>query len=320
MGVTPLFIFSLPRSGSTLLQRLIASHPAVSTTSEPWLLLPLLHMLRPEGTYSTYGHQKAVIALKDYAAALPGGDAELRAVIHDTVLDLYGRASRNSSSYFLDKTPRYHVISREIMELFPEGRFIFLWRNPLATVASMLERTAPGGRWNLYLRRFDLYDGLEQLVATWREYGEQAAAIRFEDLIAQPEKTMRQVCDYLELPYRASLLEDFSKARPPGHMGDVSKYVGLSTEPLDKWKSILANPIRVYWARRYLRRIDRQLQVMGYSPAALQSDLDEIPLTLRYVVSDLIRGSYGVVWSLFEPHLFKAKLARGQIHRALGHQ
>src|SRR5919107_2181016 len=40
---TPLFLLSLPRSGSTLAQRILAAHGGIATTSEPWILLPYLY-------------------------------------------------------------------------------------------------------------------------------------------------------------------------------------------------------------------------------------------------------------------------------------
>ena len=45
MSIRPIFIFSAPRSGSTLLQRVLAAHTQVATASEPWILLPLLSPL-----------------------------------------------------------------------------------------------------------------------------------------------------------------------------------------------------------------------------------------------------------------------------------
>jgi hypothetical protein len=41
---TPLFLLSLPRSGSTLAQRILAAHGGIATTSEPWILLPYLYV------------------------------------------------------------------------------------------------------------------------------------------------------------------------------------------------------------------------------------------------------------------------------------
>ena len=51
MAIKPIFIFSITRSGSTLLQRVIAAHEGVATVSEPWVLLPYLYTLR-EGAWS----------------------------------------------------------------------------------------------------------------------------------------------------------------------------------------------------------------------------------------------------------------------------
>ena len=41
----PIFLLSLPRSGSTLLHRMLASHPQVATLPEPWVPMPLFEKL-----------------------------------------------------------------------------------------------------------------------------------------------------------------------------------------------------------------------------------------------------------------------------------
>ena len=52
MSVTPVFIFSLPRSGSTLTQRVLTAHDGVASAAEPWVLLPLLQPLVPTAAVS----------------------------------------------------------------------------------------------------------------------------------------------------------------------------------------------------------------------------------------------------------------------------
>ena len=49
-------------------------------------------------------------------------------------------------AYFLDKTPPYAHFLPELLRIFPEAKFVALWRNPLAVVASIVE-TFCGGRW-----------------------------------------------------------------------------------------------------------------------------------------------------------------------------
>ena len=61
-----IFLLSLPRSGSTLLQRLISAHEDISSTSECWFLLPLIYMKKRYGTFSEYGSFEAYKSIEDY--------------------------------------------------------------------------------------------------------------------------------------------------------------------------------------------------------------------------------------------------------------
>jgi Sulfotransferase family len=140
MQLKPLFIFSLPRSGSTLLQRVLMSHSKISSTAEPWLLLPLLQMLKKEGTVTTYSHQNCQKAMVDIVSNMRGGKPEYNHLLKEFVESIYASTSKDGSVYFLDKTPRYYMIIPEIVELFPEAKFVFLFRNPVHVYASMLMR------------------------------------------------------------------------------------------------------------------------------------------------------------------------------------
>ena len=50
----------------------------------------------------------------------------------------YASDSDSDSIYFLDKTPRYYLILKELEQVFPDAKFIFLFRNPVQIYASML--------------------------------------------------------------------------------------------------------------------------------------------------------------------------------------
>src|SRR2546430_873315 len=132
----PIFLMSLPRSGSTLLQRLIAAHPQIATTSEPWVLLPVLSALRYSSSYADYSHSDASAAIADFCASLPSGDQSYFEAVRTFALELYAHASPRDAMYFLDKTPRYHLIAEELSRTFPDAKYVFLWRHPLSIVAS----------------------------------------------------------------------------------------------------------------------------------------------------------------------------------------
>src|SRR5680860_1089325 len=138
-AVSPLFLMSLPRAGSTLLQRVLAAHPAISTCSETWLLLPLVLALREQGIYTGYSHQTARRALAAFCAELPDGEQSYLDAVAAMATSMYHQASDPGAESFLEKTPRYHLIVDEILRMFPTTRPVVLWRNPLAVVASVQE-------------------------------------------------------------------------------------------------------------------------------------------------------------------------------------
>ncbi|NBC82494.1 MAG: sulfotransferase, partial [Bacteroidetes bacterium] len=144
--ITPLYIFSIPRSGSTLLQRILSSHAQISTKPETWFLLPLLYMTKDEGVLAEYGYSKFRNGFEDFRKDLKYYNDHLK----DFILKNYKDSSDNQAVYFIDKTPRYSLISDKIIDLFnDEAKYIFLWRNPLSVASSMIESWG-GGKWNLY--------------------------------------------------------------------------------------------------------------------------------------------------------------------------
>jgi hypothetical protein len=60
------FIISLPRSGSTLLQRILATRADFVTLSESWLLLPQIGLLFDEGIYAEYNQKLAITAITEF--------------------------------------------------------------------------------------------------------------------------------------------------------------------------------------------------------------------------------------------------------------
>ena len=78
-------------------------------------------------------------------------------------MTLYSQAAEDGASYFLDKTPPYAHFLPELARTFPEAKFIALWRNPLAVVASIVE-TFCGGRWEPDRYPLSLYAALAALV------------------------------------------------------------------------------------------------------------------------------------------------------------
>lgn len=307
-GVLPIFILSLPRTGSTLLQRLLASDPRISTTSEPWLLLPWLHPLVSDGAGAEYSHQTLRIALQEMIDALPDGRQDYFDAVRQAGLHIYSQLSRPDSIYFLDKTPRYHLIAEQIFQTFPDAKFIVLWRNPLAVVASMLGFRPP---WNLYDWYIDLYKGFENLYAFELAHCDGILSVRYEDLIQNKEETLGRIFNYLALDFQpvAYPMAEISNNSQLGDKKGLQKYSSqVSDASLDRWIAVLANPVRRSWSRRYLRFIGRErLSRIGYEMGAIERSLLSVPMSLRDAPLDLLKSGYGFLHTLLNLSVVKTK-------------
>ncbi len=299
MSVTPLFIFSMPRAGSTLLQRMLTTRPQIASTAEPWVLLPQMYALRRNGVVAEYVHSPTYAAIQDFCGAMPDGLADYHRALRRFVLELYDRASPDGTRYFLDKTPRYSLVADQIVEVLPEAKFVFLWRHPLATAASMTETWGALRFHPLCVLRNDLRRGVDNLVRTSRALGERACCVRYEDLLTEPEATMRRLADYLDIDFAPEMIEGFSKVELTGAMGDPTgrkAYQQLSRAPLDKWRKTMANPVRRRWCLRYLDWLGAErLGHMGYDLDALRAEAATMPLSGRGLARDLVTMTTGSV-------------------------
>lgn len=321
MTVTPAFLLSLPRSGSTLLQRLLGSHSQIATAPEPWLLLPLLYATRTDGVYAEYGHRTAATAINEFAQRLPNGHQDYSAHVAQLASALYDDASPAGTRYFLDKTPRYNLVAADVAALFPDAPLIVLWRNPLAVVASIMD-TWVGGRWMPYLHKQDLFTGLERLIAACQRDPQRFVRLRYEDLVSDPERELGRVLAHMDLPYEEGLLSSFTALDLTASVGDsagVTRYRAVSSASLERWRLSLGSTVRKHWCLRWLRWIGpERLAFMGYDLDELSESLAGAPSDARRAAADVAWTAKGVLWSLAEPDIMKRKLAELPAWRRVG--
>jgi len=299
----PLFIFSLPRAGSTLLQRVLSADSRISTVAEPWFLLPMVYPLIETGVEAEYSHYLTNFALNDFISELGEGVDSYYAAVREAAMCLYDKSADNQAVYFIDKTPRYSLISDHIVDIFPEGKFIVLWRNPLSVISSLIE-TFGKGKWVMSHFKPDLYLGILNLIETYTNNQSKCMAIKYEDLISEPEKNLQSIASYLEIPLDRVCLSSFSGVSFQGRLGDpsgIKTYKSLDKQPIDKWKSVINTPLRKWWCKRYLRWLGKDnLAKMGYDLEALLAELNGCETINKYFFSDLIMMIYGEVSVLLE--------------------
>ena len=315
--VTPVFLLSLPRSGSTMLQRELARHPEIATVSEPWFMLGLVQPTAGMQVAADYDHHSLRVAFEDLIARLPGGEADWSAAARAAAQLLYDRLAGSDGGdarFFLDKTPRYALVPEEIRAIFPEAPIVVLWRNPLAIAASMMS-TYSGGRWNLFRFVQDLDIALPRLVAFVEAHRGAVLCLRYEDLSYAEGTGIDAVLEHLDL----AVAGDKIMPQPDplqGRLGDPTRGLNRAAAGLgeDRWKAMFGNPLRRAWARRYLRRIGAaRLAIMGYDLDTLEAELASCKGMWSQLCADLVLMPRGVL-----RRLFLTRLVRGQLRKMLG--
>jgi hypothetical protein len=143
--------------------------------------------------------------------------------------------------------------------------------------------------------RSDLFIGLPRLIAAYRAHRAHVHSVRFEDLVGvgNDPHPWNDLMSYLGVPFEPDALTRFSQVELNGRMGDptgIKRYSALSSEPQEKWKETLANPLRKEWCRRYLRFLgEERLALMGYDGRQILRELDAQAISTKHLIGDLGR-------------------------------
>ena len=268
-----LFLISSPRSGSTLLERMLASHPAIHGRAEPHLIPPLAHLgyfgrvdKAPYDPFIT--HEAAQAFVRD----LPRGEADYLDALRACTDILYGRMlDASGRKIFLDKTPANALVLPFLAKLYPRARFIVLTRHPAAIFTSYADSFFDGDD-EIANRHNPILDRYVPAIAKFlREKPAPHVHLRYEDLVADPVACMRRIVDFLGLDFEPGIIEYGREGAAPARegLGDpigVAKHSRPVTESVDKWaEELAADPRRLDFVRRLLARLDPEdLAAWGY--------------------------------------------------------
>lgn len=304
----PIFIFSLPRSGSTLLQRSLMSHSDIASTSEPWILLPQIYSLKNNGTLSDYGSLPASRGINDLINNLPKKKSDYNNSLQKFILDLYGKLSKNGEQYFLDKTPRYYKIIDEIVEVFPNAKFIFLFRSPEQIYASMLQTWSKNRFMPFLSSYYDLIEGNKKLSLGYKKIKEKSFAIKYEEFVNNPRNTIESLSKYLNIEYDTNMITNFNKQKTNGRLGDptgINKYKSISKDSLSKWTSTFNSKLRKRIAINIINKIDEEsLLIQGYNKLQIIKSIKSIKTNKILSLRDLFDYFQDLIIRKFNLQLF----------------
>lgn len=248
----PVFIVGCPRSGTTLLQRMLDAHPDVAVAPETFFVR---RFWQRRADYGDLAHDAAFARLLDDVTALPafaemGLDAEAfvrdatqrertYAAVFRQLLQQFAR--KQGARVVGEKTPNHVLYLSTLHTFFPEARFIHLVRDARAVANSW--RSVPwtsGRRWR-DAEVWVEYVAAGRAAESWLDAA--LASVRFERLVQAPESVLRHLCQMLELAFDPAMLAYHEQA-PQG--------VNVAREP---WKAKTTAPIDPAVAGRWRQQL-----------------------------------------------------------------
>ncbi len=192
------------RSGTSLLYSLLNQHPDIGLLYEGELplLSPLFWAGHGRGWVDKWElWNQAPSRHKMTAATVAANLHGLRRTCESVYK---AHAFRKNASIWGDKIPSFHDRLPYLAGLFPNTRFILIWRSPLG-ICSSISRAARTSAWNakwgLKLRALmgveEMRKGRDLLLAR----GVSVHDVSFDDLTTDPEATLRVICNFLEIRY-----------------------------------------------------------------------------------------------------------------------
>lgn len=285
MSVQMLFVISSPRSGSTMLERMLESHSMILGGPEPHLLTPLAHLgVWDNVDKAPYDHILAAESQKLFIERLPGKEQDYWEACRAYCDILYGRLlSTGAKQICLDKTPAYALILPFITKVFPDAKYIVLTRHPLATASSYANSFFDGDYQaaqdhNPLLNRY-----VPAIAAFLRRTDVSHIHVPYEELVADPEAVMREIYDHIGVAFEEETIdygENKAAQEPQKGLGDpigVEQHSRPTTASLSKWVEDLATNAK---NRTLMKGIIAQLdpddlETIGYPLSTLWKPLED---------------------------------------------
>ena len=189
----PIFVIGLPRSGSTLVERILAAHPRIEATEELPYLGMLANELRRQGAYA------------DLASARPYALADVRA----RYMALAAPHCRQGADFFIDKAPSNWRHLPLIVAAFPDARIVDARRDPLdCGVSNFAQSFGRGNEFSYSLAGIVHYHGLyRQLIAAGdAAWPGRIHRIDHEALVDAPDAVTRALLGHIGVAWDAACL------------------------------------------------------------------------------------------------------------------
>jgi hypothetical protein len=255
MADRPIFVIGTMRSGSTLFRLILDAHPRISISEETGFMGALAATKRIPNWHHGEG----------WFQRLGWTEAEFDARLREFYCGLFERhALAQGKQRWGEKTPFHARHMAEMASVFPDAVFVGIVRHPGAVVHSLVrkfhyEAADAAAYWD---------DTNKEILRRGLELGdERFALLRYEDLVQDPEPTMRELLDWLGEPWSDDVLHhnDVQAARgaPRLSAGSTRTRDPITAELADRW----AQAMQPLERELLVERTGALAGYLGYDPA-----------------------------------------------------
>ena len=236
-GEAPIFIVGLPRTGTTLVERILGNHSQVHSAGELQAL--------SEAIGAAVERKSAVQDWLGYASAL--GDLDGETIAREYLAR--SRSRRGDKARFSDKQTANFFYCALILRAFPKARIVHLTRHPLAACYAIYKTRFYGTFTfgNDLGELGDFYVDYRRLMAHWHQVlPGRILDVAYEDVVSSLEPATRRLLDYVGLPFEQSCLEFHRNPAATMTASSVQVRRPLYDSSLQQWRHYAAElaPLR----------------------------------------------------------------------------
>jgi tetratricopeptide (TPR) repeat protein len=225
--ISPIFIIGMPRSGTSLVEQILASHDDITGGGELETSIQLLYDELPKLTKMNW--QKSIDLL----------DTNMINRLRDVYIEK-NSALVNKTPFFTDKLPFNFAFVGFLTLIFPKAKFIHIYKHPIDSCLSCYKQLFTGGQEYSY-QLDDLafyYQEYVKMMKHWNNItSEKIINVSYKNLVEFPEKNITSILSFINLPWQNDCLQFQNNKRivQTASSGQVRK--ALNKSSLTRWKN-----------------------------------------------------------------------------------
>ena len=224
----PVFVFGMPRSGTSLVEQILSAHPAVHGAGE---LNAMPECARRLGAAAGTGPQ-------DYPRVAARADAGIVRQVAARYLEML-RRDCTGAQRITDKLPGNYSYLGLIALLFPRARLVHCRRNPLdVCLSNFMQHYGDGHVYSYDLRELGLvYRQYERVMRHWREVLPlDIHEVVYEEVVGDQERQSREIVAFCGLDWDPACLDFFAGERAVATASQWQVRRPIYRSALDRWR------------------------------------------------------------------------------------